>query len=200
MSSGSPSPSSLKSSGKSSPTPIIVPKGVMSAPASKKSGNGLMRIFNGAAAQDDIPLSISLKSWSFLSHQLWFSWLNTYMVLYSGSLVLWLSRVTSDLESTRLFTQAFGLIQVSALVFAPFAGYIMDRSVASAFGEPDLSKRRLCQARSGYIPILITTLVLSCAVTCRFFNTSAAVYSSLVFITLLRSFLIAVASAYIRVR
>lgn len=122
------------------------------------------------------------------------------MVLYSGSLVLWLARVTSDLEATRNFTQAFGLVQVSAILFAPMAGYIMDRSVAAAFGEADQRKRRLCQAQSGYVPILITTATLSVAVGCRFFDTSAAVYASLVFITLLRSFLIAVASAYIRVR
>lgn len=72
--------------------------------------------------------------------------------------------------------------------------------MAAAFGESDQSKRRLCQAQSGFVPILITTATLTIACACRFFNTSAAVYASLVFITLLRSFLIAVASAYIRVR
>lgn len=76
-----------------------------------------MQLFRGASAQDDIPLSVSLFSVSFLAHQLWFSWLNTYMVLYSGSLVLWLARVTTDLEATRNFTQAFGLVQVSAILF-----------------------------------------------------------------------------------
>lgn len=160
----------------------------------------LWKVFSIKPTSDEMPLRVSLFSLSFLAHQLWFSWLNTYIVLYSGSMILWLGRVSDDEQATRSFTQAFGLVQVLALVFAPMAGYIMDQSVANAIKEPNLNKRRLLMAKSGFIPILITTITLACAGVCRFFDTSIAVYTSIFFITLVRSFLIAVASAYIRVR
>lgn len=151
-------------------------------------------------SEDDIPLGVSLWSWAFTLHQLWFSWLNTYMVLYSGSMNLWLDRVTSDTAIAGGFTEAFGIVQVSALIIAPMAGLFMDRNISRANKDPDPMKRRLNRAQSGFWPMLLTTVVLTIAVICRFFNTSAAVYSSIVFITLLRSFLVAVASAYLRIR
>lgn len=181
--------------------PVVVVQGAMSQPQPHQSiWEQIMSLFKGQTQVDDIPLRVSLLSMSFLAHQLWFSWLNTYMVLYSGSLVLWLGRVTDDQATTRTFTQAFGLVQVTALVFAPIAGFVMDYSVRKGMTEPIAMLRKLRQAQSGFIPILITTIMLVFAVVARFFNQPLAVYISIVFITLLRSFLIAVASAYIRVR
>ncbi|XP_054163220.1 equilibrative nucleobase transporter 1-like [Oppia nitens] len=148
----------------------------------------------------DVPLGVSLWSLSFTFHQLWFSWLNTYMVLYSGSMNLWLDRVTSDTAIAGGFTETFGIVQTSALVIAPIAGLFMDRNINRANKESDPFRRKLSRAQSGFIPILVTSIMLTLSVICRFFNTSSAVYSSIVFITLLRSFLVAVASAYIRIR
>jgi hypothetical protein len=149
---------------------------------------------------NDIPLGVSLWSCAFTLHQLWFSWLNTYMVLYSGSMNLWLDRVTSDTAIAGGFTETFGVVQVSALVIAPIAGLFMDRSISRANKSTDMFERRLSRAQSGFWPILVTTIVLTISVICRFFNTPGAVYSSIVFITLLRSFVVAVASAYLRIR
>jgi hypothetical protein len=162
-----------------------------------KSGDSLPLATVGS---DDIPLGVSLWSCAFNLHQLWFSWLNTYMVLYSGSMNLWLDRVTSDTQLAGGFTETFGVVQVGALIIAPIAGLFMDHNILLANREPDPFKRKIRRAQSGFWPILLTTIVLSIAVNCRFFNTAGAVYSSIVFITLLRSFLIAVASAYLRIR
>ncbi|OTF74263.1 hypothetical protein BLA29_005671, partial [Euroglyphus maynei] len=149
---------------------------------------------------NELPLRVSLLSISFLMHQLWFSWINTYMVLYSGSMALWLDRVTDDDHEKGRFTQTFGLVQVSALIIAPIAGDIIDRIVRRAQNVQDGNHRRLIQAQSGFGPILFTTLTLLAAVICRFFDTSIAVYLSIIFITILRALFIAVASAYLRVR
>ncbi|CAG2161793.1 unnamed protein product [Oppiella nova] len=148
---------------------------------------------------NDLPLGVSLWSLAFILHQLWFSWLNTYMVLYSGSMNLWLDRVTSDNAIAGGFTEAFGLVQVSALIIAPIAGLMMDRNINRANKDTDPFRRKLSRTQSGFVPILVTTIVLTISVVCRFFNTAGAVYSSIVFITLLRSFLVAVASAYLRI-
>ena len=152
------------------------------------------------SCDDDVPLSVSLWSWAFTLHQLWFSWLNTYMVLYSGSMNLWLDRVTSDTAIAGGFTETFGIVQTSALIIAPMAGVFMDKSIRRANKNANPFEQKLSRAQSGFWPILVTTVVLTIAVVCRFFNTSGAVYSSIIFITLLRSFLVAVASAYLRIR
>ena len=151
-------------------------------------------------SSDDVPLGVSLWSCSFTLHQLWFSWLNTYMVLYSGSMNLWLDRVTSDTAIAGGLAETFGIVQVSALIIAPMAGLFMDRNIRRANRNANPFEQKLSRAQSGFWPILTTTIVLTIAVICRFFNTSGAVYSSIVFITLLRSFLVAVASAYLRIR
>lgn len=165
--------------------------------------NLLKRIFKPVKTADnenELPLRVSLISISFLMHQLWFSWINTYMVLYSGSMALWLDRVTDDDREKGQFTQTFGLVQVSALIIAPIAGDVIDRIVRRAQHIQDANGRRLMQAQSGFGPVLFTTLTLLGAVICRFFDTSIAVYLSIAFITILRALFIAVASAYLRVR
>lgn len=150
--------------------------------------------------ENEVSLRVSLQSISFLMHQLWFAWINTYMVLYSGSMALWLDRVTQDSDTKTLFTQTFGIVQVSALVIAPLAGLVLDSVVKRAQNIEDASKRDLIRAQSGFGPILFTTLMLIGAVVCRFFDNPLAVYISIAFITLLRALFIAVASAYLRIR
>ncbi|KAJ6215554.1 hypothetical protein RDWZM_010054 [Blomia tropicalis] len=180
---------------KVSSSSIIVPK-------DKSSYGCLCRLFSNASLNDEIPLSISIYSFSFMVHMLWFSWLNTYMVLYSGSLVLWLSRVTDNEHMISTIIQSFGLIQSTALFIAPMAGYIMDNRIMVAkntkSNEP--IRQRLASAQSAFRSMIITNLALSGGTIARFYDHPIGVYVSIIFITLLRSFLIAVASAYIRVR
>ena len=44
----------------------------------------------------DIPLKNSLFSLPFTLHQWWYSWLITYMIMYVGTMNLWIGRVTTD--------------------------------------------------------------------------------------------------------
>ena len=50
-----------------------------------------------AVSDDEVPLRQSLLSLPFSLHQWWYSWLITYMIMYVGSMNLWLGRVTNDL-------------------------------------------------------------------------------------------------------
>ena len=45
----------------------------------------------------DPPLRVSLISLPFTLHQWWYSWLITYMIMYVGTMNLWLDRVTDDM-------------------------------------------------------------------------------------------------------
>lgn len=181
-------------------SPVILPMNNRRRDPQPSNPSWFAKIFFIKPSEHESPLRVSLFSFAFVAHQLWFSWLNTYMVLYSGSMILWMARVSEDQQKIRSFTQAFGLVQVSSLLFAPMAGFIMDHMVAKTARESDPKRKRLVQAQSGFIPIMITTLTLAAVTLCRFFDTATAVYISILFITLLRSFVTAVASAYIRVR
>ena len=146
------------------------------------------------------PLKLSLYTWGFVLHQWWYSWLLTYMIMYVGSMNLWLGRVTTNLDQAGNYTKIYGLVQVSALILAPIAGLIMDHSIAKANRVTDPFDRKIRRIQAGFWPILFTTGTLVMILICRFFDTAAAVCISIVFITLLRSFIIAVASAYLRIR
>jgi hypothetical protein len=148
----------------------------------------------------ELPLSLSLRSFAYLLHQWWFSWLITYMIMYVGSMGLWIGRVTEDAAQAGQYLKIYGLLQVLSLIIAPMAGYLMDCQVAGARCEPDPFTRRLRMARSGFWPILVTTLSLAAVIMCKLFDHETAVYVSIVFNTLLRSFLVAVATAYLRIR
>ena len=147
-----------------------------------------------------IPLRISLWSWAFNLHQWWFSWLITYMVLYIGSLNLWLQRVTDDIQIAGNFAKIYGTAQIAALLLAPMAGFFMDCSIQKADKETDPFIRKLNRVRAGFWPLFTTSLFLSFCLFCRFFDTETAIYISIVFMTIFRAFLVAVGTAYLRIR
>lgn len=147
-----------------------------------------------------IPLKVSLFSLAFLLHQWWFSWLITYMIMYVGSMNLWLNRVTHDAVVAGNFTKIYGLIQILSLALAPLAGFWMDYQVNQADLVSDPLERKLKRIDSGFWPMMFTTATLAGILACRFFDTPTAIYLSIVFITFLRSFLVAVASAFLRIR
>ena len=153
-----------------------------------------------SVSEAPVPLSSSLFSIPFTLHQWWFSWLLTYMIMYVGTMNLWLGRVTTDAAVADTFSKIFGIVQVLALILAPIAGFLMDHQVNQANKHTDPMKRHLARVQSGFWPMMFTTTTLTAILVCRFFNSTTAVYTSIVFITLLRSFLVAVGSAYLRIR
>jgi len=146
------------------------------------------------------PLSISLTSFAYNLHQLWFSWMITYMLLYVGSMSMWTERVTSDKRHQSSFVNLYGLIQVLALVISPLAGLLMDWQLTRANKVIDPLERRVKRIQSGFWPLFITTVTLLICVGCHFFDSQEFVYISIVFITIYRAFLLAVGSAFLRIR
>ncbi len=146
------------------------------------------------------PLSVSLGSFAYNLHQMWFSWMITYMLLYVGSMNMWTERVTSDKAHQSSFVNLYGLFQVLALVISPLAGLLMDWKLNAANSEPDPLERRIKRIQSGFWPLFITSLTLLICVLCHYFDTQEFVYTSIIFITVYRAFLLAVGSAFLRVR
>lgn len=146
------------------------------------------------------PLRISLRTFPYNLHQLWFSWMITYMVMYVGSLDLWTKRVTEDRSSQSLFLNIYGLVQVLALVVSPIAGLLMDWQLSKTMDEKDPLEKRIRQAQSGFWPLFITSFTLLICVVCHYFDREEFIYASIVFITIYRSFLLAVGSAFLRIR
>ncbi|XP_054722623.1 equilibrative nucleobase transporter 1-like [Uloborus diversus] len=150
--------------------------------------------------EDQLPFRVALTSFSFSLHQYWFSWLLLATLNYSGSLHLWMERISSDVHTVSRYTQIYGLCQVSSLILAPIAGIVMDRTLNSAAQEPDYDKRKLIMLRSGFWPMLFTTAAQAIVQLCKFFENDVSVYISIFFTTILRSFHVAVATAYLRIR
>lgn len=113
---------------------------------------------------------------------------------------LWIRRITEDSAKASFYLKIYGLLQVFSLILAPMAGAIMDFEVNKASKEKDPHKRRIKMAKAGFWPILMTNLSLTGVIICKFFDHEIAIYISIVLNTFLRSFLIAVASAYLRIR
>ncbi|XP_042901069.1 equilibrative nucleobase transporter 1 [Parasteatoda tepidariorum] len=153
-----------------------------------------------ASLEEQLPFKVAVTSFSFSLHQYWFSWLLLATLNYSGSLHLWMERISSDFHVVSRYTQIYGLCQVSSLVLAPIAGIVMDRTLNSAAQEPDFDKRKLIKLRSGFWPMLFTTIAQAIVQICKFFENDDSVYISIAFTTILRSFHVAVASAYLRIR
>ncbi|RWS14470.1 Major Facilitator-like protein 2 [Dinothrombium tinctorium] len=151
-------------------------------------------------SEKELPLRYSLYTLPYLLHQWWYSWLITYMIMYVGSMNLWLKRITTDNKTAASFIQIYGTVQVLSLVIAPIAGLIMDREVNKADDELDPKVRKLKKIKSGFWPMMFTTTCVTAILFARFFDNKAAVYASIVLITLFRSFLIAVSSAFLRIR
>ncbi|XP_023209403.1 solute carrier family 43 member 3-like isoform X1 [Centruroides sculpturatus] len=149
---------------------------------------------------DDPALKDSLLSFSFFIHLYWFSWLLMATINYAGSLNLWLERITNNVKNAGWYTQVYGLAQLFALILAPVGGMLMDLRTNRAIKEDDPDLRKLKVYQSGFWPLLLTTVNQGAIQICRFFNTVNAVYISVVFITILRSLLVAVATAYLRIR
>jgi cation transport ATPase len=146
------------------------------------------------------PLKLSLMSWTFNLYQWWYSWLFTYMVLYIGSFNLWAQSVTKDLKTVSNFAQVYGLAQLASLVLAPIPRILMDFCIKKADEETDPFERKLKRFQSCFWPISVTTLLATACLICQFFKTEIAVYISIAFMTLFRLFLMAVGTAYIRIR
>ncbi|KAG8194710.1 hypothetical protein JTE90_028024 [Oedothorax gibbosus] len=151
-------------------------------------------------SEESLPFKTALTSFSYSFHQYWFSWLLLATLNYSGSLHLWMERISSDVHIVSMYTQIYGLCQVSSLLLAPIAGIVMDRTLNSASQEPDFDKRKLIKLRSGFWPMLFTTMAQATVQFCKFFENDVAVYISIAFTTILRSFHVAVATAYLRIR
>ncbi|RWS22243.1 Solute carrier family 43 member 3-like protein, partial [Leptotrombidium deliense] len=148
----------------------------------------------------ELPLKYSLLSLPYMLHQWWYSWLITYLIMYVGSMNLWLQRITSDTSKADHLVKIYGALQVLALLIAPIAGFIMDREVNRADSEPNPELRWLKKIKSGFWPMIFTTSCVAAILIVRFFDDEKAVYASIVFITLFRSFLVAVSSAFLRIR
>ncbi|OTF73061.1 Major Facilitator-like protein [Euroglyphus maynei] len=122
------------------------------------------------------------------------------MVMYVGSLDLWTKRVTEDRTSQSLFLNIYGIVQVLALVVSPIAGLLMDWQLSKTMNEKDPLEKRIRQAQSGFLPLFITSFTLIICVVCHYFDRKEFIYASIVFITIYRSFLLAVGSAFLRIR
>lgn len=60
--------------------------------------NSIEKDVSSALSEEQLPFKTALTSFSFSLHQYWFSWLLLATLNYSGSLHLWMERISSDVH------------------------------------------------------------------------------------------------------
>ncbi|GFX15999.1 solute carrier family 43 member 3 [Trichonephila clavipes] len=152
--------------------------------------------------KEEIPLRNSLLSVSYMLHQYWFCWILLYTIIYVGTLHLWSERTTTDRNEDALFSEIYGIFQVSGLFLAPIGGIFMDWSIRRVSKGEQLHPEdpMVKVLRSCFWPMFLTTLLEGVAQACKFFNVQSAIYVSIGAVTLLRAFFISIGTAYLRIR
>ncbi|CAL1299554.1 unnamed protein product [Larinioides sclopetarius] len=104
--------------------------------------------------------------------------------------------------SDALFSEIYGIFQISGVFLAPIGGIFMDWSIrrVSKSEKLDPSDHMIQVLRSCFWPMFLTTLLEVVAQVCKFFNLRSAIYVSIVSVTLLRAFFISIGTAYLRIR
>ncbi|KAG8198507.1 hypothetical protein JTE90_017373 [Oedothorax gibbosus] len=173
-----------------------------STPSQKNSGREEPSQDEKGALEETRPsLRESFFSASYMLHQYWFCWILLYTIIYVGTLHLWAERTTTDRSEDSLFSEIYGICQVTGLFLAPIAGVFMDWSIRGvAKGDSDPNTRLLRVLRSCFWPMFLTTLLEVAAQVCKFFDHRYAIYVSIVAVTLLRAFFISIGTAYLRIR
>ncbi|CAL1299553.1 unnamed protein product [Larinioides sclopetarius] len=165
-------------------------------------GKSIQAAVSEQGKPEEIPLRRSLLSVSFLLHQYWFCWILLYTIIYVGTLHLWAERTTTDRSEDALFSEIYGIFQISGVFLAPIGGIFMDWSIrrVSKSEKLDPSDHMIQVLRSCFWPMFLTTLLEVVAQVCKFFNLRSAIYVSIVSVTLLRAFFISIGTAYLRIR
>lgn len=147
-----------------------------------------------------IPLRESFFSLPFMLHLWTYAWLISYPYIYVGTMSLWFERMPDGSTIEERFSKIYAFSQLSNILIAPFAGFIIDCKISKAQKEKDPFLRRLKTVQSGFLPLMMAITTAASIITTKFFDEELAIYVSIGFITLLRSFHISICSAYLRVR
>lgn len=154
--------------------------------------------------QDTIESPSSLKTsiWSASSflHQLWF-FVNLLAINnYQQSYNVWITSSSCSVTEAGLYSMLFSYSNLLTVFFGPVGGVFTDYMIRKAYRTPNELDRRVKEVQASFWPLLVTTVFTSIMYACLLFFHPAAIYVSLLCMVVSRPCIIAVSTAYLRIR
>lgn len=147
------------------------------------------------------PLVQSLCSTSSNLHQYFFFVCLFAINVYQQTYNVWINLASCSVEEAGTYTEIFSYSNLITVFFGPLGGAFTDFMVRRAQRTaPDDLSRRVKEVQASFWPLLVTVVSTAVMYGCKFFLHPAAVYLSIICMVICRPCVIAVSTAFIRIR
>lgn len=151
--------------------------------------------------KSSLPLSKSLWSGASLLHQYWFFVCLFAINVYQQNYNVWVNLTSCSVEEAGRYSALYSYSNLITVFFGPLGGIFTDYMVRRAKRtSPDDLTRRVKEVQASFLPLLVTTIATVLMYACMFFLHPAAVFMSLACMVISRPCVIAVSTAFIRIR
>ncbi|XP_076032092.1 equilibrative nucleobase transporter 1-like [Oratosquilla oratoria] len=151
-------------------------------------------------ASKEVPLQVSLKTLSSGLNQYWFTISLMSVNIYQQTYNMWISSTSCTVAEATLFSNLFSYSSFVTVFFAPLGGIMADCMIRRAGKEKNASRRRYLEIRASFLPLMITNILLLSMYSCLFVFHPISIVLSLLFMLVARPFIVAVFTAYVRIR
>ncbi|KAL7643209.1 UNVERIFIED_CONTAM: hypothetical protein RMT77_006500 [Armadillidium vulgare] len=154
----------------------------------------------GHCTSKEPPLLSSLLSFSSFTHAIWLSihlGSAVFFALYFNS---WISQIAQTNDEAGFYSLLYSFICLACFAVTPFPGLVMDFLYKKAEKAPSEEERLVLKLKSPSGPLIFVTFVSIGLIATLFFRTPFAVYLGLVFLMLLRAFVMAVGNSFVAIR
>ncbi|XP_045605352.1 equilibrative nucleobase transporter 1 isoform X2 [Procambarus clarkii] len=152
------------------------------------------------ATKDPPPLGKSLWSGSSYLHQFWFFIMLFAINVYQQTYNVWVTGSSCSVREAGLYSMFFSYSNLFTVFFGPLGGAFTDYMVRRARDTPSEVGRRVKEIQAPFWPLLISSLATTITYACILVFRPLAVYISLVAMVVARPCVIAVSTAYLRIR
>lgn len=147
------------------------------------------------------PLSKSVMSTSSLLHQ-YFFFVSLFAInVYQQNYNVWINLTSCSVEEAGFYSMLYSYSNLITVFFGPLGGVFTDVMMRRAQRTaPDDLTRRVREVQAPFWPLLFTTAATVMMYASKFFLHPAAVYVSLIAMVISRPCVIAVSTAFVRIR
>ncbi|KAK7086245.1 hypothetical protein SK128_003027 [Halocaridina rubra] len=151
-------------------------------------------------SQNTQPLARSLWTASSMLHQLWF-FVNLFAVNnYQQTYNVWITSSSCSVNEAGLYSMLFSYSNLITVFISPMGGAFTDYMVKKAGKTPNELDKRVKEVQASFWPLLVTTISTVAMYASILFYHPAAIYVSLIAMIVARPCIIAVSTAYVRIR
>ncbi|XP_042874586.1 solute carrier family 43 member 3-like isoform X2 [Penaeus japonicus] len=148
----------------------------------------------------ELPLRRSFLSLSSFTYQMWFFFNLFAVVLFNTFFNSWISSFSATADEAWTYSSLFSISAFVSPFVSPLPGFAMDLIKKRNLEGLTNEERRIQELRCPALPSLALSVCVIVLYLCLFFKTPAAVYLSLICLTLARPSVIAIGNSFVRAR